>query len=109
MPERHPSARPYPGTVYTLHHAAESGQLVIVRCNGCKRSVTYLAADLERLLDPRRPADDPPFPCSKCGTKDYMRVTIRTPALGDYGSLVIRRPGRVKTTQLWRTVKLGDQ
>ena len=31
------------------------------------------------------------------------------PAVGDYGSLEVRRPAGIAQTQLWRTMKLGDE
>lgn len=98
----------YPGKTHLLKHAAEWGQLIIVRCNGCRRSATYLAADLVELLDPERPALWPPFPCPRCKTDEYIRVTLNSPYGEDYGRMLIRRPGPVRVTQTWRTVKLGD-
>ena len=50
--------------------------------------VRYLAADLTTLLDPLRPAHEPPFPCSRCGSANNMKVGLHSPALGDYGALV---------------------
>ncbi len=109
MPAQYPAAHPYPGTTYRLKEAAEANQLIVVRCRGCRRMVRYLAADLLALLrEPSRDAYAPPFPCSKCGTADHMRVSMHSPMIGDYGALVVRRPGPVKRTQTWRTVKLGD-
>lgn len=108
MPEGYHPARPYPGKVYRLRDAAEAGQIVVVRCIGCRRSVRYLATDLVALLDPLRPAHDAPFPCSRCGTTGNMKVSFHSPALGDYGALVVRRPGPVRHIQTWRSVKLGD-
>src|SRR4051812_31266383 len=108
MPEGYTPARPYPGRRYRLKDAAEANQLVIVRCVGCRRTVRYIAADLCLLLDPRGDADAVPFACSKCRTVAHMRVTLHPPALGDYGHLVVRRPGPVKHIQTWKTVRLGD-
>ncbi|ODU67782.1 MAG: hypothetical protein BGO82_07780 [Devosia sp. 67-54] len=68
-----------------------------------------LAADLLALLgEPSREAYAPPFPCSKCGTADHMKVSMHSPSIGDYGALVVRRPGPVIRKQTWKTVKLGD-
>lgn len=108
MPEGYQPARPYPGKVYRLRDAAEANQLIVVRCLGCRQSVRYLASDLTTLLDPLRPAHEPPFPCSRCGTDRDMKVRLHSPAIGDYGHLVVRRPGPVKHIQTWRSVKLGD-
>jgi hypothetical protein len=108
MPEGYRSARPYPGKTYTLAKAAKDGHLVLVRCNLCRRLVRYLASDLATVLDPRRDALDPPYPCSKCGRLDYVKVKLHLPVSGDYGHLIVRRPAGVKTTQMWKSVKLGD-
>lgn len=108
MPESNPPARRYPGKYHRLRDAAEIGQLIVVRCSLCRRSATYLAADLVTMMDPFRDAQEPPFTCSKCGRRDYLRVTLRLPEAGDWGSLPVRRPGPVRVTQTWRTVKLGD-
>ncbi len=108
MPEGYIPSRPYPGKVFRLRDAAAANQLVVVRCIGCRRSVRYLAADLVTLLDAMRPAHDPPFACSKCGTTNGMRVTLHSPEVGDYGHLTVRRPGPVRRIQTWRSVKLGD-
>lgn len=91
-----------------LRTAAQIGELVVVRCNLCHRAVTYLSADLAELLGPDRDAYEPPFPCSKCGKRDYVVVKLRMPEPADYGNLVIRRPGKVLQVQTWRTCKLGD-
>lgn len=98
----------YPGRVHRLRDAAELGQLLIIKCNLCRRSQTYLATDLVTLLNPDHDALEPPFTCSKCGTVEFTRVKLTSPSAADYGNLIIRRPGPVRTTQTWRTVKLGD-
>lgn len=109
MPEGYISARPYPGTTYRLKDAAEANQLIVVRCAHCRRVVRYLASDLLTLLkDPRRDAYAPPFPCSTCKTGDYLKVKMHSPMPGDYGALVLRRPGPVRHIQTWKTVRLGD-
>jgi hypothetical protein len=94
--------------VFRLADAARTGVLLRVRCDGCRRTVYYLASDLVELLRPERPAHEPPFACSRCRTADYILVKIHTPDSGDYGHLEVRRPGPVVKTQTWRTVKLGD-
>jgi hypothetical protein len=50
-----------------------------------------------------------PFPCSRCGKDEYVKVTLRPPEAGDWGNLRVRRPGPVRATQTWRWVKLGDE
>ena len=40
---------------------------------------------------------------------EAITIALYTPQKGDYGRLPIRRPGRVKRVQTWKTVKLGDR
>jgi hypothetical protein len=108
MPEPPWLQKRYPGKNHLLRHAAEQNQLVIVKCNLCRRSITYLASDLVTLLPPDELALEVPFTCHKCGTREFMRVTLTSPFPGDWGNLVIRRPGPLRIIQTWRTVKLGD-
>jgi hypothetical protein len=110
MPEGYIPERPYPGKgkPYTVAEAATHHQLIVCKCARCKRVVRYLAADLVIVKGPAWDAIDPPFGCSKCGTAEWVRVDIRSPDPGDYGSLMIRRPSHVVTTQMWKSVKLGD-
>jgi len=103
-----PPGTHYPGKDYLLRHAAADGQLIVCRCNACKRMVRYLAADLAQVLGPDRYAAKPPFACSVCGKTDYVSVKFASPSPGDYGHLTVRRPGPVRHVQTWRTVKLGD-
>jgi hypothetical protein len=42
----------------TLARAAEHDQVVVVRCNGCRRTTYYLPADLAALYGERRAAYD---------------------------------------------------
>ena len=79
-----------------------------MRCNLRRRTVNFLARDLMVLLDSDWPAFSPPFPCSKCNSTEFLDVRTSTPGPGDFGKLSIRRPGAIKTVQLWHTVKLGD-
>jgi hypothetical protein len=109
MPEEYRKHRPYPGQYYRLKDAADANQLIVVRCATCRRMVRYLATDLITLLDPLTPADQLPYPCSQCGSAAWVSVKVHTPSLGDYGHLVVRRPGPVKRIQTWRTVRLGDE
>ena len=109
MPEPPWLQKRYPGKTHLLKHAAEQNQLVTVKCNLCRRAFTYLATDLVRFCDPEQPALTVPFACSKCGTTEFMRVTLGSAMAGDWGNLSIRRPGPVRRIQTWPTVKLGDE
>ena len=108
MPEGYISTRPYPGKVFRLRDAAAANQLIVVRCLRCRRLARYLASDLIALLDPMQPAHHPPFACSKCQSANDLKVSLHTPEAGDYGHLIVRRPGPVKSIQTWRSAKLGD-
>lgn len=109
MPSPYRGERPYPGQEYTLRHAAEAHQLVECRCTLCRRLVRYLAADLVTILHPDRDALEPPFTCSGCGKTEYIHVKLTSAASGDYGHLLVRRPGPVRLIRTWRWVKLGDE
>lgn len=93
---------------FKMRDAAKDGRLIICKCALCRRVVRFLAADLEETKDPGWDPHVPPFPCSKCKTTDYIFVEIKIPVPGDYGSLMVRRPGPVRKTQTWRNVLLGD-
>ena len=108
MPEPYERSYRHPGQKYRLKDAANNNQLIIARCRMCFRSRAYLASDLMEILDPDQDARTPPFVCGQCGTDDHIKVRLLSPALGDYGSIEVRRPAGVKQTQLWRTEKLGD-
>jgi hypothetical protein len=110
MPEGYYRPVAYPNRAELwLDQAAADGQLVICRCRSCKRLVRYLASDLLPLLGPdHRVMLDPPFPC-RCGEVERIAIKVEVPAAGDWGSVEVRRPAGIKRTQLWKTVKLGDQ
>lgn len=99
----HPYDRPY-----SLGQAADDGLLIVVRCVSCRKTVHFLPADLLTFFDRRRPAHQPPFECARCKTVEFIRVSLRLPEPGDYGSLLVRRPAEAVLVQKWRTVKLGD-
>jgi len=111
MPEQYFRDPRYPDRrEFWLDAAAKQGRLIICRCARCRRLVRYLAVDLSPLLGPaHRASVDPPFPCGKCGRTDSIRVTCELPNAGDSDSLDVRRPAGIRRTQLWRTVKLGDE
>ena len=75
---------------YSLGQAADDGKVIIVNCTGCRKLFHFLASDLVEVLgDPNRPAYDPPFKCSKCGTAAYKRMDKRPPHLGGPASEAI--------------------
>lgn len=102
--KRHPYRKPY-----SLGQAADDGQLLVVRCNGCRRTLHYLASDLVEFFGREQPAHKPPFSCTRCGNDHLMHVSLRSPEAGDYGHLLVRRPAEIVEIQKWRTVRLGDE
>lgn len=71
--------------------------------------MNYLASDLVPIVGGLHYAHEPPFPCSRCKSTEYMATALLSPNLGDYGDMIVRRPGEVRQIQTWRTVKLGDK
>lgn len=82
--------------------------LIRLNCSLCRKSLYFLPADLVKILGPDHPIHKPPFDCSGCGGKQYMKVKTHSPSKGDYGHLPIRRLGPIKTVYTWKTVTLGD-
>lgn len=109
MPEGYYRPVAYPNRAELwLDRAAADGQLVICQCKVCKRVVRYLASDLLPLLGPdHRVMLAPPYPC-RCGEAHRIAIKVEVPSAGDWGSVEVRRPAGIRRTQLWRTVKLGD-
>ena len=77
-----------------------------MKCNLCRRKVTFLAVDMIPVLGEFFPLHRAPFPCSKCETREHVVTSCRTPQKEEYGRLVIRRPARV--VQTWTNGLLGD-
>lgn len=50
----------------------------------------------------------PPFACGHCKTREYINVWVHHPSPGDYGQLIVRRPGKLIQVQKWRMVRLGE-
>jgi len=110
MPEQYRKYRRHPAQpIRMLQDAANDGQIITVRCNLCRRLINYLATDLVEVLNPSRPVDAPPFACSRCGTAGYMDVLVRTPSVGDYGHLIIRRLLGIRSVSEWGNRPLGDE
>lgn len=108
MPSLHPPAHPHPAKrFYSLGEAARAGMLIVVRCNLCRRTVHYLAADLVEVgAPPKRPARSWAGACRQCGKSDYLRVDLRAPHPGDVGQLIVRRPGPARVVREWRDLPL---
>ncbi len=97
----HPSKRPY-----SLAEAARERMLVVVKCTSCRRCVHFLASDLAEVLNPQRPALDPPCRCARCRTAEYIKIDLRQVHPGDVGKLLVRRPGKPRVVRDWEDVLL---
>lgn len=107
MPAGHPPITAHPAKpFYTLGDAAKSGQLIVQRCNICRRTVNFLATDLIKIVDPKHPTHIPVFPCGQCRSREFVRIKVESARPADIGKIVIRRPGQL--IQKWRSVMLGD-
>ena len=89
------------GEYFSLDDAIVQGQIVRVRCGACRRAANFLPEDLAAVYGGGRFALEPLFPCSKCGTTDFVRVTTYSPEIADFGKITIRRPGPKKVVQTW--------
>ncbi|RII39010.1 hypothetical protein DL237_10050 [Pseudooceanicola sediminis] len=105
MPTRPPPIGAPPGRYRTLGDAARDGQIVVLRCNRCRRTVNFLAIDLVPIIGAYHNAHEPVFNCTWCKTGEWVTTRLRIPQLEEYGYLTIRRPGRV--IQTWYDAKLG--
>ena len=107
MPEQIPPIRSHPfNAPRTLRHAAADGMVIELRCNFCRKSVTYLAHDLLRVCAPDHPVHVPPFSCARCGTMEYVSARCRIPLPEEYGKLLVRRPQR--QVWKWTNMPLGE-
>jgi len=85
-----------------MHHAASSGQLLVLRCKLCGRSANYWTADLLKVVGPHHEVHLPPFGCSRCRTKEYKSVKVSVPAASELNKLTVRRPVKQITKSVWR-------
>ncbi|MEJ6396035.1 hypothetical protein V8J82_22460 [Gymnodinialimonas sp. 2305UL16-5] len=110
MPAGIPPVVAHPGKpVRTLGDAARDGQLVTLRCNLCRRQITFLASDLADVFGHKHPIHVAPCECKQCGKYEYVRIRVRSPGAEDFGRLKV---WRMKTEPLTRwhhvPLKLGD-
>lgn len=81
---------------------ASDGRCIRVRCNLCRRTLHFYAADLVTVYDPEMIAHEWRPPCSKCRKSDYVHVRSFSPGPDDVGRIMMRRPAGVRKTQLWK-------
>lgn len=105
MPESHRPSRHQ----RTWLDAAADRQVALIRCSLCGRSAHYLPEDLARVCGEKAPAHVPPFPCSRCRTTEYMRVTLTIPRAEEAMAIQVRRPVKQVAKWIWRTVPLAGR
>ncbi|WP_425655740.1 hypothetical protein [Roseobacter sp. EG26] len=109
MPQSIPPIRAHPGKPFrTLGDAAHDNQLVLMRCNMCRRGATFLASDLVQVVDPKHPVHLPPLPCSQCNSIEYVDIRVKASGYKDHGALVVRRLVGSKKVWLWENKVLGE-
>lgn len=85
----------------TLADLAADNRLMVVRCNLCRKTENYLAADLAKVMGGAQKAFNAFEHCPHCGNPRWLRVDIRLPTYQDDGKLKIRRPVR-RARWYWR-------
>jgi len=75
--------------------------MLTMRCGLCRRSVNYWASDLVKVVGPHHEVHVPPFPCSKCRTREYIRIEWRVPPASALNDLTVRRPVKQITKWIW--------
>jgi hypothetical protein len=86
---------------YKLRHAAEEGRLVVYHCRRCRTEIVFMATDLVKVWNPDASILLPPAGgCHRC--HGVIKVEVRLPTSADVGTLRVRRPAGVRTTQLWK-------
>lgn len=88
-----------------MRDAALAGQLLTIRCGQCRRSANYWASDMVKVVGYGHQVHVPPFPCSRCRFREYMRVEWRVPNVVDLDSLIVRRPVKQVSKWLWTNEK----
>jgi len=107
MPASRPPIRAHPGKPFrTLADAAGDNQVMTIKCNLCRKKISFIASDLVAVVGPDWPVHIPPFGCSKCG-KEYINVEFWRVQPEHLGRVAVRRP--FKLVQKWRTEMLGDR
>ena len=77
--------------------------LIVMLCNGCRRSVNYWAEDLLLVLDPYHEAHVPPWQCGRCKTIEYMQMRWKRPYPDELAKgLTVRRPVKKGERWIWR-------
>lgn len=87
-----------------IRHCAREGAMMVMRCNSCRRTVHYWAADLLQVIDdPFHEAHVPIWPCARCGTIEYMVMRWMLPTAQELeDGITVRRPVKKITKWIWK-------
>jgi hypothetical protein len=85
-----------------LSEAAAAGMILTIKCDLCRRSVHFWAADLVKILGPHYPLSKPPWLCSQCRTADYLHVRYKVWTFDELRNVTVRRPVKKITKWVWR-------
>lgn len=81
--------------------------ILTYRCSACRREASFLASDLLMVLGGLHETHVPPWPCSRCKTKEYIDVIRSVPSAAELqAGIRVRRPTKQVTRWLWTTVVL---
>lgn len=75
--------------------------LIVCTCRRCRRTVNYLASDLE-MFGELRLVGEIWGRCPKCGSEQHWSETARYPLSADVGHTMIRRPAGFRQVRQWR-------
>jgi len=103
MPAAGPSGNPFRNR--RMCDAAHDGMLITLRCNGCRRTLHFWAADLVKVVGEHHQVHLAPWPCSRCQTADFIDVSWTVPGAAMLTGLTVRRPVRKIERWLWRNEK----
>lgn len=102
MPSTRPSADPSKNR--RMFQAAREGMVIMMRCGACRREVCFWASDLAKVLGDHQ-IHVPPWPCSKCGTMEFVHMFWEIPNSAKLAGLTVRRPVRKIERWIWRDEK----
>lgn len=88
-----------------MREAAHDGMLITMRCNACRRVTHFWAADLVQVLGDDHQVHIPPWPCSRCRTREYIDMSWTVATADRLNGLTVRRPVSKVERWIWRDEK----
>ncbi|GHE05028.1 hypothetical protein GCM10008024_34450 [Allgaiera indica] len=79
--------------------AAKPSQIVTLRCHRCRRMVNFLAPDLVQIVGPGHYIHVTPFACTRCGTDEFVAVSVRSATREDLGKMLEELPEIERETE----------